>query len=108
MRLYATTTSERATKGQGGNKQLDIDILICDRNTPRYHISINPDKLIFTERGYSEPLLIRYHKDIWEQETKGKRQKGEKKCLYFTDCGNYTPQNDAEAMLCDECYKAHN
>ena len=24
MRLYATTTSERASKGQGGNKELDI------------------------------------------------------------------------------------
>lgn len=27
MKLYATTTSERASKGQGGNKELTIDIL---------------------------------------------------------------------------------
>lgn len=27
MKLYATTTSERATKGQGGNEYLLIDIL---------------------------------------------------------------------------------
>lgn len=27
MKLYATTTSERATKGQGGNKNLIIDIM---------------------------------------------------------------------------------
>jgi hypothetical protein len=26
MKLYATTTSERATKGQGGNSRLDIEI----------------------------------------------------------------------------------
>jgi hypothetical protein len=26
MKLYATTTSERASKGQGGNKNLIIDI----------------------------------------------------------------------------------
>lgn len=26
MKLYATITSERATKGQGGNKYLDIEI----------------------------------------------------------------------------------
>lgn len=28
MRLYATTTSERATKGQGGNKHLIIEVLV--------------------------------------------------------------------------------
>lgn len=27
MKLYATTTSERASKGQGGNKRLEINIL---------------------------------------------------------------------------------
>lgn len=26
MKLYATTTSERASKGQGGNERLNIDI----------------------------------------------------------------------------------
>lgn len=26
MKLYATTTSERASKGQGGNERLHIDI----------------------------------------------------------------------------------
>lgn len=26
MKLYATTTSERATKGQGGNKRIDIQL----------------------------------------------------------------------------------
>lgn len=28
MKLYATVTSERASKGQGGNKFIDIDILV--------------------------------------------------------------------------------
>ena len=28
MKLYATTTSERATKGQGGNEYLNIDIQV--------------------------------------------------------------------------------
>jgi len=28
MKLYARTTSERATKGQGGNKEITIDLLI--------------------------------------------------------------------------------
>ena len=30
MKLYATTTSERATKGQGGNEFLDIMIEVED------------------------------------------------------------------------------
>jgi len=32
MKLYATITSERATKGQGGNKYLEIDILGDEKN----------------------------------------------------------------------------
>jgi hypothetical protein len=34
MKLYGTITSERATKGQGGNKYLNIDILVGDKNNP--------------------------------------------------------------------------
>lgn len=32
MKLYATITSERATKGQGGNKRLDIQLLVGSRD----------------------------------------------------------------------------
>lgn len=35
MKLYATVTSERASKGQGGNKYLDIDITVGDAEKPR-------------------------------------------------------------------------
>ena len=31
MNLYAKTTSERASKGQGGNKELVIDLTIDDK-----------------------------------------------------------------------------
>lgn len=77
MKLYATTTSERASKGQGGNKKLDINILVYDRCNPLYIIEITTEKLIFRERGYDKPLLERSHKDIKEQEEKGKSQKDE-------------------------------
>lgn len=30
MKLYATTTSERASKGQGGNEYIYIDLLVGD------------------------------------------------------------------------------
>lgn len=88
MNLYATTTSERAMKGQGGNKKLNIDILIFDRNNPLYTIEVTPDKLIFRERGYSEPLLIRDHSDIKRQEEKGKNPKLIK-CYQEHESGEY-------------------
>ena len=31
MKLYAKTTSERASKGQGGNKKLEINLTIDDK-----------------------------------------------------------------------------
>lgn len=70
MKLYATVTSERASKGQGGNKNLDIEIMVYDRFNPLYTLEITDEKLIFRERGYSQPLLERSHKDIKEQEEK--------------------------------------
>ncbi|MBK9272779.1 MAG: hypothetical protein IPM48_14435 [Saprospiraceae bacterium] len=90
MKLYATTTSERASKGQGGNERLLIEILVYDRCNPLYTIEVTPEKLIFRERGYSEPLLERNHKDIKKQEElKGKRQKGEHVCEVL-GCKNIT------------------
>jgi hypothetical protein len=101
MKLYATTTSERATKGQGGNKYLDIIINLY--NDDRYSIKVDKDKLLFLERGYSEPLLTRYHKDIIKQEEqrldyiKGKKQKGE--------CNHYIIRDDYGKEYCQECGK---
>lgn len=41
MKLYATTTSERASKGQGGNKYLEIEIKIIDKVHPAYYLRVN-------------------------------------------------------------------
>jgi hypothetical protein len=43
MNLYATTTSERASKGQGGNEYLNIDICIGGK-TPTHTLKIRPCK----------------------------------------------------------------
>lgn len=40
MKLYATTKSERASKGQGGNDFLDIDIFIIDKNNPTHNLRV--------------------------------------------------------------------
>lgn len=34
MKLYATTTSDRASKGQGGNKQLSTEFYVGDKRQP--------------------------------------------------------------------------
>ena len=42
MKLYATTTSERASKGQGGNEYLETVILNTEQK-PIYHFIVIPD-----------------------------------------------------------------
>ena len=77
MKLYATTTSERATKGQGGNKYLIIEIkaerfegIPTRANLYRLSLSDNNGKL------YAELLKYSNHETI-VLEPKGERQKGE-------------------------------
>jgi len=44
MKLYATTTSERATKGQGGNHWLNVTILAGDDRAVMMELVVNYDK----------------------------------------------------------------
>jgi hypothetical protein len=116
MKLYATITSERATKGQGGNEFIDIKINLYDDD--RYHIRITPDKIIFNERGYSDPILERYHKDIVDQEEnrlkyikqkKGKKQKDELCDTCRTGHNGERCQSDTcTCELCKKCAKCNN
>lgn len=74
MKLYATVTSERASKSQGGNKIIEIR-LQRERDKLTHIIEYTPDGLtvsIVTDSGGA----------IVYQE-KGEKQKGEK-CPYCT------------------------
>ena len=44
MKLYATTTSERASKGQGGNKHLDIVLQAGEARAEVASVHLVPDK----------------------------------------------------------------
>jgi hypothetical protein len=71
MKLYATTTSDRASKGQGGNEYIRIT-LQSDRKKEDFVIVYTPDSLrvcASTEDGGA--LLYEVDKE------KGKQQKGE-------------------------------
>lgn len=73
MRLYATTTSERASKGQGGNQYLDIRIKDKDgQEFATFFISDMPDGIIIR---YDIDDDVAYFEK--EPKTKGEKQKGE-------------------------------
>lgn len=95
MKLYATITSERATKGQGGNERLTIEIMneeqkiiTCLHIIPRDStpvVGFFPDiKLAYVVRSREE------FRAIVEKLRKGKKQKGETdatghNCIYNHD-----------------------
>jgi len=71
MKLYATVTSERASKGQGGNKWLDIDVFTgsSDKSEHQIRISVREDAITIdghAMKGRIETILL-----------KGEKQKGE-------------------------------
>lgn len=80
MKLYATTTSERASKGQGGNKHIEItlqggeyrDILI------RFEVNYNKDfpnyslKMIDGDINFMQAL--KNHLSFWLDLQKGKKE----------------------------------
>lgn len=88
MNLYATVTSERATKGQGG-EYLDIEVrdkrgivAFIDVREDEYGISIllhpigniNNGKTLFIERNENR-IINELSNSYWE--AKGKQQKGD-------------------------------
>lgn len=100
MKLYATVTSERASKGQGGNQSLELAITAGEEreNILTVFIGSNPehkDKYTATiESVHGSGLWILYalrnklNQEI-ERHLKGNKQKGEqceedgKPCVYL-------------------------
>lgn len=76
MKLYATVTSERASKGQGGNKQINIAIFIDNREYPRYRLFLTK-----RENEDTDIVLVDMEKpfpnDVYKETIKGEKQKGE-------------------------------
>jgi hypothetical protein len=84
MKLYATTTSERASKGQGGNDYIHID-LQSERTKKDYAIVYTPDSLlVFSSIEDGGALLF--------EAKKGNKKKGERlfPCNY---CGDTTGEH---------------
>ena len=75
MKLYATITSERASKGQGGNNYLHIAIYIENREHPIGYVEVElhpGNEWTLKWRSQTEELLF-----LAQGKLKGKQQKGE-------------------------------
>lgn len=97
MKLYATATSERASKGQGGNEYIEFDLFDSDKGhigrfvfqenketeTPRYilseDVSFRSPKLGVYAFQY-ESQIPRKETGQLPEDTKGEKQKGECNC----------------------------
>lgn len=104
MKLYATTTSERASKGQGGNEYIETKFYITEKEKPQARVRIiNDEKMgliyISFEEYFFEKWSIKYQTEYYLNiEQKGKSQKGE-------ECNDITCVNCDNTMegLCDNC-----
>lgn len=101
MKLYATTTSERASKGQGGNKYLDIDIFTTSKEKPTHKLKVWQND----EFGHIWITLYAQHFDKWQElasdmifinivKEKGKKQQGENKCKVCGMGSESEPESD--------------
>lgn len=78
MKLYATTTSERASKGQGGNEYLHIDMCINSKEVT-HTLKIQPNKTgAGIETGTYHIALKEKHTNtfLYAGYTKGNQKKG--------------------------------
>ena len=83
MKLYATTTSERASKGQGGNKYIIIEVLNENQNELlSLYVKEKGDGLVHITLTRPKPTTKELEV-LWQGYTrakeKGKSQKGEHK-----------------------------
>ena len=85
MKLYATVTSERASKGQGGNEFLEIVIMNEEKEQQaRFDVTNDENGFILDYLDYATGEVTRLkrganttHGTASRIETKGKKQKGE-------------------------------
>lgn len=118
MRLYATVKSERASKGQGGNTNLVIELKAFDRLNPIGEIILevmedsdgnlnqylltwkDPDmeNSMILREGHEKEGVIQYaeiqDRKRLTEETKGEKQKDE--CNYATEDTNYCDTHNVE------------
>lgn len=96
MKLYATTTSERASKGQGGNKYLNVAIS-NDKNETIFYMELLPngDSFIVKSMGATDGVRDILYQNILQ--LKGKKQKTAKQALCM-NCGSLQLEKDIDYL----------
>ena len=99
MKLYATTTSERASKGQGGNDFLEIKVQ--DKNKHTFlEVTIIPVDDIIVMKGYwvddENKRSERYFQ--YETKVKGERQREDDNCRVIQNFGEQHPLFHSKKM----------
>lgn len=94
MKLYATTTSERASKGQGGNRYLKTVFTIDKQEDEQLNVNMrvrdddnNIVDILIVRHNHIDKSKTIIYQDKFQIRTKGKNQKGEK-CEHY-GCGNF-------------------
>ena len=97
MKLYATVTSERATKGQGGNKHLTSEISINDediKHIVKVLITRDEEKDRYIVTIFQDNEMI---SDKYIYRPKGNKQKTAKECKHNN---HYADRNGFECRDC--------
>lgn len=94
MKLYATVTSERASKGQGGNEHLEIKVKDGNQEII-FEMRIIPINTGFEAVGWYQSNGERYFQHFLQG--KGERQKGE--TLTVVNCKAHNEEH------CEHCPK---
>lgn len=106
MKLYATTKSERASKGQGGNDYIETNFFVTSKEKANFRTRIiNDEKMGLIYISFEEYFFgkwnMKYQTELFQNvtETKGKSQKGE--LIMCKIC----KQNDTmnESSICIDC-----
>ena len=92
MKLYATVTSERASKGQGGNEFLDLVLTYKPKTGEPFpfltlEVFPMPDGIAIAYKIDETTAYLEKHGELPDRvEPKGKQQKGEKGYCWI--CGS--------------------
>lgn len=98
MKLYATTTSERASKGQGGNEYLYIDVKDCNEEI-RIHMAV-----LQLKNGDIAINVLIDEKPVFQEIIKGNKQKDDNKIHDCSYCNENT-EHPTEGCDCENCIR---
>lgn len=112
MKLYATVSSERASKGQGGNEKLELELFIGSKNNSQKiaRILLIPSEYLaktYELRLYDKNGMY-FTKYEEEEQTKGEKKKDEQctECNSRDNVSLYTGMKYGDKKyLCYKCYR---